>query len=71
MIFTIILITFISIVILIIGFLEIQIPFLSFSSSQLINFNQSGKKITKHTKKLLRKRLWNNEMHKGFIDLST
>ena len=57
--------TFISIVILCIGFFEIRIPFVS------VQIKSSHKKITKHTRKLLRKRLWYNQTHKGFVELPT
>ena len=69
MLITIILITFISIIILMIGFFEIRIPYLF--DDLFATFNSSHKKLKKHTRKMLRKRMWNNQMHKGFVKLPT
>lgn len=57
--------TILSIAILCVGFIGIRIPFTS------IPFKSSGKKLTKHTRKLLRKRIWYNHTHKGFVKLPT
>lgn len=65
MLFIILIITFLSIAILCIGFIGIRFPFIS------VQIESSEKKLTKHTRKLLRKRQWYNQTHKGFIDLPT
>jgi hypothetical protein len=61
----IILITFTALITLLIGFFEIKIPLLS------IPFKSPGKKISRHTKKMLHKRMWYNQTHKGFVKLPT
>jgi len=65
MLFIIIIITVIAIAILCIGFFEIKIPFLS------IAVKTHHKKISKHTRKMLHKRIWYNHMHEGFVKLPT
>ncbi|MDB5198647.1 MAG: hypothetical protein JWO92_610 [Chitinophagaceae bacterium] len=61
----IILITFTALTVLCIGFFEVRIPFIS------VPFKSSQKKITRHTRKMLHKRIWYNQIHKGFVKLPT
>lgn len=61
------LITTISIAMLLIGFFEIKIPFLF--SDLVVRFRYSRKKVNKHARKMIRKKLWYHRIHKGFIDL--
>ena len=63
MIVIIILITLLSLFILIIGFFEVKLPFLK------TPFINRSTKLNRHTKKLLRKKIWNSQMHKGFVKL--
>lgn len=65
MLLIIVITTIAAVFILCIGFFEIKIPFIT------IPFKDTHKKIPRHTKKMLRKRLWYNEFHKGFVKLPT
>ena len=66
----ILLIPVIAIIILLIGFFEIRIPFVSIPAEAYHKL-KSMRKANKHTKKMLRKKLWNDQMHKGFVQLPT
>lgn len=70
MLVIILLITFISIITLCIGFFEIRIPFLSIPANEYQKFKIRVTE-SKHQRKMARKRMWYNEIHKGFIDLLT
>ncbi len=64
------LITFIALITLCIGFFEIRIPFLSIPANKYQKFKFTGK-LNKHHRKMVRKRMWNNQIHKGFVELLT
>jgi hypothetical protein len=66
----ILLIPLIAIAILFIGFLEIRIPFLSVPSDVYLKFRKM-RKANKHVRKMMRKKLWHDQMHKGFVQLPT
>ncbi len=62
-------ITFIAIAILCIGFFEINFPFLSLPANAYRKY-KSVRKASKHIRKIQHKKLWHDQMHKGFIELS-
>lgn len=69
MLVIILLITLMALTILFIGFFEIKIPFVSNSSdagSKLVT-----RRDNKHARKILRKRILNDQIHKGFVKLPT
>jgi hypothetical protein len=61
----IIIIPLLAIAILCIGFLEVRIPFIS------VPAGRSHKKLSRHTRKMLHKRIWYNHTHTGFMKLPT
>ena len=65
MLFIIIIITISALAILCIGFFEVRIPFLT------VPIKLSEKKLTKHSRKMLHKKIWYNYIHKGFVKLPT
>lgn len=66
----ILIILFIAITILIIGFFEIRIPFISIPEDAYRKY-KSINKVNKHTRKIQHKKIWHNQMHKGFIEFSS
>ncbi len=70
MLAVILIITFIALTILAIGFFEIRIPFLSIPADAYRKYKKLTK-VNKHIRKIQRKKLWHNEMHKGFMELTT
>lgn len=69
MLTVILIITFISIAMLCIGFFEIRIPFLSIPSYAFKRYKVLSRN-NKHTRKIQHKKLWKDQTHKGFIELS-
>lgn len=70
MVAVILVISFIAITILIIGFFEIRIPFLSIPANAHRKY-KSVDKVNKHTRKIQHRKIWHNQMHKGFMELSS
>jgi hypothetical protein len=58
-------ITALAIISLGLGFFEIGLPVLRSP------FPLRSRKISKHNRKMLRKKIWHNEFHKGFVTLPT
>ncbi|MEO7291939.1 MAG: hypothetical protein ABIW34_02465 [Ginsengibacter sp.] len=61
-------ITFISLITLCIGFFEIRIPFLSIPADEYQKY-KSRIKLNRHEKKMMRRRMWYNQIHKGVVEL--
>jgi len=68
MLTVILLITFIAITILCLGFFEVRFPFTSITTETFHTGIQKSKS-TKHDRKVMRKRIWSNQMHKGFVKI--
>jgi|GEM_PF-6176428 len=66
----ILIITFIALCILCIGFFEIRIPFISIPAKEYHSY-KIRMRANRHTRKMMRKRMVYNTIHKGFIDLPT
>jgi hypothetical protein len=66
----IIIIPIVAITILVIGFFEIRIPFFSNSSDAYYKF-KNMRKANKHVRKMMRKKMWGDQIHKGFVKLPT
>jgi hypothetical protein len=64
----ILIITFIAICILCIGFFEIRIPFISVPSKEYHSY-KIIMRANRHARKKMRKRMVYKNIHKGFIDL--
>jgi hypothetical protein len=62
--------TVLSVVVLLIGFFEIRLPFIK-TPSDLIFDHHPGKGKVKRIKKILRRRTLINQSHIGFIKLSS
>ncbi len=69
MVAIILVITFTALTILVIGFFEIRMPFLSIPANAYRQY-KSLTKVNKHTRKIQHKKIWHDQMHKGFMELS-
>ena len=61
-------ITFSAIIILCLGFLEIRIPFFNIPSDAYKKYKKTYSNYSR-TKKIQHKKIWIDQMHKGFIEL--
>jgi hypothetical protein len=68
MVVVIISITFIALIILCTGFFGIKIPFVSIPKLEYQKYKFRVGPY-RHEKKIMRKRIWHHEIHKGFIEL--
>ncbi|HEY8690230.1 MAG TPA: hypothetical protein VIM07_13425 [Chitinophagaceae bacterium] len=63
-------ITFIALCILCIGFFEIRVPFITVPADEYLSYKVIMR-ANRHARKMMRKRMVYNNIHKGFIDLQS
>ncbi len=57
-----------AVAILCFGFLEIRIPFSSIPAEAFKKY-KSLSQVNKQTRKIQHKRIWKDQLHKGFVEL--